>query len=362
MHSSRKRSRRILDSDDETPSQSSTEETETPATSASASVRTFRTKPPNDAKFWVESTSLVFFTNIVPPFRSRKPLSTIDNNAKPKTVQLSLNNFFSLPKKKENTHGGRLSSTSITIPTSPSNESGSLENDDTGPPNKRKKLITVKDTKSKPRCPAVQRKLGASATPRPPRQAADQSDLPPIASIPKMFDDLVTRAAKLDKVVDRLNGRKLRVATMCSGTEAPLLALRMITRSLFKQTGKKLEIEHIFSCEIEPFKQAYIERNFSPPILFRDVLELANDYALVHSLSDANFQTHCVWSQSRCSWECGHTYCGDIMCRLLPTQSQQKNDRSEGRVRTDLSRHAKMGRQTPSSPRCPRKHMHVSLG
>lgn len=94
-----------------------------------------------------------------------------------------------------------------------------------------------------------------------------------------MFDDLVTRAAKLDKVVDRLNGRKLRVATMCSGTEAPLLALRMITRSLFKQTGKKLEIEHVFSCEIEPFKQAYIERNFSPPILFRDVLELADDYA-----------------------------------------------------------------------------------
>ena len=26
---------------------------------------------------------------------------------------------------------------------------------------------------------------------------------------------------------------------------------------------------HVFSCEIEPFKQAYIERNFAPPILFR---------------------------------------------------------------------------------------------
>ena len=37
--------------------------------------------------------------------------------------------------------------------------------------------------------------------------------------------------------------------------------------------------EHVFSCEIEPFKQAYIERNFSPPILFRDVCELGDGYA-----------------------------------------------------------------------------------
>lgn len=43
--------------------------------------------------------------------------------------------------------------------------------------------------------------------------------------------------------------------------------------------GTPLEIEHVFSCEIEPYKQAYIERNFSPPILFRDVCELGNDEA-----------------------------------------------------------------------------------
>jgi hypothetical protein len=105
-----------------------------------------------------------------------------------------------------------------------------------------------------------------------------------MADIPRMFDDLVSRATGIEKVVDRLNGRKLRVATMCSGTESPLLALRMITRSLLKDTGKTLDIEHIFSCEIEPFKQAYIERNFAPPILFRDVLELENDYAYVFYL------------------------------------------------------------------------------
>lgn len=38
--------------------------------------------------------------------------------------------------------------------------------------------------------------------------------------------------------------------------------------------GVTFGVDHVFSCEIEPFKQAYIERNFAPPILFRDVTEL----------------------------------------------------------------------------------------
>ncbi len=35
----------------------------------------------------------------------------------------------------------------------------------------------------------------------------------------------------------------------------------------------------MFSCEIEPWKQAYIERNFQPPILFRDIRELGHKEA-----------------------------------------------------------------------------------
>jgi hypothetical protein len=37
-----------------------------------------------------------------------------------------------------------------------------------------------------------------------------------------------------------------------------------------------LHILHQFSCEIEPFKQAYIQRNFKPAVLFRDAVELKN--------------------------------------------------------------------------------------
>jgi hypothetical protein len=109
----------------------------------------------------------------------------------------------------------------------------------------------------------------------------DQSDLPPINKIPEIFADIVQRTPDLKKVAKHLKGRKLRVATMCSGTESPLLALGMISDAMKDLYGVKLEIEHVFSCEIEPFKQAYIERNFSPPILFRDVCELGGDKAWV---------------------------------------------------------------------------------
>ena len=107
----------------------------------------------------------------------------------------------------------------------------------------------------------------------------DQSDLPPINDIPTIFADLVDRIPQIKGVVERVQGRKLRVATMCSGTESPLLALDLICRSIKDKYGLHLEIEHVFSCEIEPFKQAYIERNFRPPILFRDVCELGDEYA-----------------------------------------------------------------------------------
>ncbi len=96
---------------------------------------------------------------------------------------------------------------------------------------------------------------------------------------------------QITELVRRLNGRKLRVATMCSwvcmwklladirGTESPLLALGMIAKSVKQQHDVTLGFEHVFSCEIEPFKQAYIERNFAPPILFRDVTELGRERA-----------------------------------------------------------------------------------
>ncbi|KAJ1552817.1 hypothetical protein HK405_009912, partial [Cladochytrium tenue] len=105
------------------------------------------------------------------------------------------------------------------------------------------------------------------------------SQLEPINKLEDMFADIVTQCPGIVEVAKKLQGRPLRVATMCSGTESPLLALNMIGRAIKEHSGYELRIEHVFSCEIEPFKQAYIERNFRPPILFRDVRELGGQKA-----------------------------------------------------------------------------------
>lgn len=48
---------------------------------------------------------------------------------------------------------------------------------------------------------------------------------------------------------------------------------------LKEKFGKTFNFKHLFSAEIVPFKQAYIERNFYPRYLFRDVSELKNRVA-----------------------------------------------------------------------------------
>jgi len=108
---------------------------------------------------------------------------------------------------------------------------------------------------------------------------ADDMKLAPLSTMPEIFRDIVRRNPELKNVAEAFKGRKFRVATMCSGTESPLLALQLICEAMKDVLKADLEVDHVFSCEIEPFKQAYIERNFHPPILFRDVTELGGEEA-----------------------------------------------------------------------------------
>ncbi|KAL2807643.1 hypothetical protein BJX63DRAFT_425199 [Aspergillus granulosus] len=105
--------------------------------------------------------------------------------------------------------------------------------------------------------------------------------LPPLYKLGDIYKSLTSRAIDLgiDDVLKHLGKRSLRVVTVCSGTEAPLLALEMIKDNLRKHFNRDLNFKHLFSAEIVPFKQAYIERNFHPPLLFRDVAELKNRVA-----------------------------------------------------------------------------------
>jgi hypothetical protein len=55
---------------------------------------------------------------------------------------------------------------------------------------------------------------------------------PPMSTLEEIFEHLAQKAVELglEQVLLHLNGRPLRVATVCSGTESPLLALEMIQK------------------------------------------------------------------------------------------------------------------------------------
>ncbi|GFF29000.1 DNA repair protein RAD5 [Aspergillus udagawae] len=107
------------------------------------------------------------------------------------------------------------------------------------------------------------------------------SHLPPLYKLEDIYEHMTKRALELnfDDVLSHLGSRPLRIVTMCSGTESPLLALEMVQNVLRKNFGKPFQFRHLFSAEIVPFKQAYIERNFHPRFLFRDVKQLKDRFA-----------------------------------------------------------------------------------
>jgi hypothetical protein len=61
------------------------------------------------------------------------------------------------------------------------------------------------------------------------RPALDRH-LPPISDLTEIFDDIGRRAIELgfNAYLGHMKSRRLRVVTMCSGTESPLLALEKI--------------------------------------------------------------------------------------------------------------------------------------
>ncbi|KAL1842212.1 hypothetical protein VTJ49DRAFT_5824 [Mycothermus thermophilus] len=97
--------------------------------------------------------------------------------------------------------------------------------------------------------------------------------LPPLSDPHEMIEDMIRRLnpTKLSEFAF-----KLCVGTLCSGTDAPIYALKMIQEALHDLGhGACFELEHLFSAEIEPVKQGFIRRNLEGIIIFRDVIELA---------------------------------------------------------------------------------------
>ncbi|KAJ8114408.1 hypothetical protein OPT61_g3697 [Boeremia exigua] len=105
--------------------------------------------------------------------------------------------------------------------------------------------------------------------------------LPPLDNISDIVADMASRSLELGlrDALLHLKGQPINVATMCSGTESPLIFLQMLAEALESMGETSFNVNHRFSAEIDATKQAYIERNFQPPVLFRDVRQLGDDTA-----------------------------------------------------------------------------------
>ena len=109
---------------------------------------------------------------------------------------------------------------------------------------------------------------------------------PPITTVYEIADDMARKATdeETDFGIAFQNASKcfdkygLRIFTMCSGTEAPILSMELLQEALSRR-GKSFNYQHIASAEIVPFKQSYIQLNFDPEVIFRDVTELGNSKA-----------------------------------------------------------------------------------
>lgn len=85
---------------------------------------------------------------------------------------------------------------------------------------------------------------------------------------------LLERALKNKATLGSSKSNPLDLGTVCSGTDAPALALTMVQEQMERfQVKGKLHVNHKFSCEKEPFKQSYLARNFDS-VLYPDVVKM----------------------------------------------------------------------------------------
>lgn len=119
-------------------------------------------------------------------------------------------------------------------------------------------------------------------------------------------DDIIKRllCTQYDKVGKLLEGFEktnnlgeegVKLQTACSGTDAPALALTFFQEAA-ERHGISFKQSHEMSCEIEPFKQAYLQNNFDS-IIYPDIGKLTDTegggprdiFGILQPIPDGNF-------------------------------------------------------------------------
>lgn len=73
--------------------------------------------------------------------------------------------------------------------------------------------------------------------------------------------------------------RVITVGTACSGSELYMLTLDPLAEALSGHTGCHISFRHVWACELNEKKRAWIRAHFCPEFLFTDVVEVARGVA-----------------------------------------------------------------------------------
>lgn len=105
--------------------------------------------------------------------------------------------------------------------------------------------------------------------------------LPPMHRLEEIFSDLVVKALSLgfDKVLEHLGERPLRIATVCSGTESPILAMEMLQQgklSVFFLVHSSFAcLSRISTCPGRGIAGPWLARNHGFTIPLRSALQVS---------------------------------------------------------------------------------------
>lgn len=89
-----------------------------------------------------------------------------------------------------------------------------------------------------------------------------------------LTEQMASRMQSMRAFLNRGDG-VFTVGSACSGSDLcwPIL------RRIFAKAAGDMPMRHIFSCECNKVKQAWIARNWNPDHIFQDISELASDAA-----------------------------------------------------------------------------------
>ena len=72
----------------------------------------------------------------------------------------------------------------------------------------------------------------------------------------------------------------LRLATVCSGIDSPIFALKELKDAAIRlRSGRLFKLHHVYACELEPWKQNFLARNSKADHIYRDIMELSRPRA-----------------------------------------------------------------------------------